>query len=108
MRGFGLSAANMAVMVGAFDGLDRVQIPHASSTTRIMQQVGGAFGTAVLAVILQRQLADHPAAIAYDHTFLWTLAFTALAFVPALLLPPGRHTTAVQQTAPAEPEPART
>ncbi|WP_222853395.1 MDR family MFS transporter [Fodinicola acaciae] len=87
IRGFGLSTANMAVMVGAFDGLDRDQIPHASSMTRIAQQVGGSFGTAVLAVLLQRQLAAYPAAAAFSHTFWWTLAFSGLAFVPALLLP---------------------
>ncbi|MEU7856132.1 MDR family MFS transporter [Nonomuraea sp. NPDC049141] len=83
VRGAGLSAANMAIMVGAFRGLDRARIPHASSTTRIMQQLGGSFGTAVLAVILQRQLADHPGA-AFGHTFAWALAFTVLAVVPAL------------------------
>jgi MFS family permease len=87
VRGAGLSAANMAVMVGAFRDLDRDQIPHASSTTRIMQQVGGSFGGAVLAVILQRQFAGHPGAVAFGHTFAWALAFTALAVVPALLLP---------------------
>jgi EmrB/QacA subfamily drug resistance transporter len=87
VRGAGLSAVNMAVMTGAFDGLSSERIPHASSTTRIMQQVGGSFGTAVLAVILQRQLAGQPGATAFGHTFLWSLAFTALALVPALLLP---------------------
>jgi EmrB/QacA subfamily drug resistance transporter len=91
VRGVGLSAATMAVMIGAFNGLAREQIPHASSATRIMQQVGGSFGTAVLAVILQTQLADHPGpagqAIAFGHTFTLALAFTVLAVVPALLLP---------------------
>jgi hypothetical protein len=61
-------------------------VPHASSATRILQQVGGAFGTAVLAVILARQAAAHPLAVAFDHTFWWSLAFTALAVVPALFL----------------------
>ena len=37
---------------GAFEGLPRTSVPDASSVTRIMQQVGGSFGTAVLAVIL--------------------------------------------------------
>lgn len=85
--GVGLSAANMAVMVGAFRDLRAEQIPHASSTTRIAQQLGGAFGTAVLAVILQRELTGHSGAAAFDATFLWVLAFTVVAVVPALLLP---------------------
>ncbi|GAA3549223.1 MDR family MFS transporter [Nonomuraea rosea] len=96
VRGAGLSSANMAIMVGAFQGLDRARIPHASSTTRIAQQVGGAFGAAVLAVVLQRQLAGHPAT-AFGHTFGWALALTALAVVPALLLPRVR----TEQPAPA-------
>jgi EmrB/QacA subfamily drug resistance transporter len=87
VRGAGLSAANLAVMVGAYDGLPRPRIPHASSVTRIAQQIGGSFGTAVLAVILVRQLTTHAPATAYAHTFTWSLAFTALAIVPAVLLP---------------------
>jgi MFS family permease len=95
LRGAGLSAANMAVMVGAYRDVDRAQIPHASTATRIAQQVGASFGTAVLAVILQGQLSAHPGApgarIAYGHTFLWALIFTAVSVVPALLLPRTRN-----------------
>ncbi|MFC4944671.1 DHA2 family efflux MFS transporter permease subunit [Pseudonocardia sp. GCM10023141] len=88
LRGIGLSAANLAVMVGAYRGLDREQIPHASSTTRIMQQIGASLGTAVLAVILQRELLAQPVvAVAFGHAFWWAVAFAALAVVPALLLP---------------------
>ena len=91
IRGAGLSAANMAVMVGAYRDLDREQIPHASIATRIAQQVGASFGTAVLAVVLARQLGAHPGgaglATAYSHTFLWALGFTLVSFVPALALP---------------------
>ena len=91
VRGMGLSAANMAVMVGAYRDLSPEQIPHASTTTRIAQQIGASFGTAVLAVVLARQLAAHSAAgqaaTAYGHTFLWALGFTLLSLVPALALP---------------------
>jgi EmrB/QacA subfamily drug resistance transporter len=92
VRGAGLGAATIAVMAGAFQGLSQAEIPHASSATRIMQQVGGAFGAAVLAVILAAQAAGHapgPAglAAAYGHTFWWCTGFTALALGPALLLP---------------------
>ncbi|MCX4099281.1 hypothetical protein LBW94_043830 [Nocardia sp. alder85J] len=91
VRGAGLSTLNLAVLAGAFLGIAPVDVPHASSITRVAQQLGGAFGAAVLAVILQRQFATHPAAhpMAFAHTFWWALAFSAVAFVPALLLP--RH-----------------
>ena len=87
VRGLGLSSVMLAVMVGAFRDLRPEQIPDASSTTRIMQQLGGSFGAAVLAVILQRQLAGHAAGTAYAHTFGWALAFSAIAVLPALLIP---------------------
>lgn len=93
VRGAGLSAANLAVMAAAYQGLERDQVPHASSATRVLQQVGGAFGTAVLAVILARQAAAHPLAVAFDGTFRWSLAFTALAAVPALFLVGARDQT---------------
>jgi EmrB/QacA subfamily drug resistance transporter len=92
LRGAGLGGTMLAIMVAAYEGLERSQIPHASSLTRITQQVGGSFGSAVLAVILQRQLAGHShtpsgQATAFAHTFWWTVAFSLLAFLPALFLP---------------------
>jgi hypothetical protein len=86
-------------MAGAFQGLTRADLPHASSVTRIAQQVGGAFGAAVLVVILASQTATHAAAgsgaaaLAFGHTFWWCVGFTAVAVIPALMLP-GRPTPA--------------
>jgi EmrB/QacA subfamily drug resistance transporter len=100
VRGAGLGAATIALMAGAFQGLNRADLPHASSVTRIAQQVGGAFGAAVLVVILASQTTAHAAAgpaataVAFGHTFWWCVGFTALAVIPALALagrpmPPG-------------------
>ena len=90
VRGAGLGGATIAVMAAAFEGLQPGQIPHASSATRIMQQVGGAFGASVLAVILARLALAHPGTLglasAFRGTFWWCLAFTVLALGPALLL----------------------
>ena len=52
VRGFGLGAVTMPLMAVAFLGLEHEEVPDASIITRIAQQVGGSFGTAVLAVIL--------------------------------------------------------
>jgi hypothetical protein len=58
---------------------------------RIFQQIGGALGTAILAVILQQAISatgsPHLIAHAFDTTFAWVLGLTALSFVPALALP---------------------
>jgi EmrB/QacA subfamily drug resistance transporter len=92
VRGAGLGAATIAVMAAAYESLSTDEIPHASSATRIMQQVGGAFGASVLAVVLERQITAHAAAgaarlaAAFGATFWWCLGFTALGLAPALLL----------------------
>ena len=83
VRGAGLSSANIALMAGAFTGLPKASVPDASSAVRITQQVGGSFGTAVLAMIL----AGHT----YHAAFCWSIGFTALAVLPALLLPSQRQ-----------------
>ena len=89
VRGAGLTTANMALMAGAFTGLPRESVPDASSVTRIMQQVGGSFGTAVLAVILVGP--------SFQATFWWSVAFTALAVLPAAMLP-ARRAAAQEQS----------
>ncbi|MBK6013849.1 MDR family MFS transporter [Streptomyces sp. MBT53] len=83
VRGFGVSAANMAVMVGAYQGLDRARIPHASTSIRIVQQLGGGVGTAVLATVL----AHDQSTTAFPHAFAWATAFTVVACAVGLCLP---------------------
>ena len=108
VRGAGLGAATIAVMANAFQGVPHQDVPDASTTMRIVQQVGGSFGAAVLAVILATQLASHAvltAAIrvaAFDTAFWWAIGFTVLAVAPAVLLPTRlrRHRTALARVPP--------
>ena len=92
IRGAGLGTIFMAVLFGAYEGLSPAEIPHASTTTRILQQVGGSFGTAIFAVVLQRGLATHAAtpAVAFDHAFACAIALTLPALVAAFFVPTGR------------------
>ncbi|WP_051808211.1 MDR family MFS transporter [Actinoplanes subtropicus] len=96
VRGAGLGTVMMAVLFGAYDGLAEPQVPHASTTTRIMQQLGGSFGTAILAVLLQRGLAAHAAdpAVAFDHAFAWSIALSLPALIAAFFVP-GRKKSGV-------------
>ncbi len=90
IRGFGLGAVTIPVMAVAFLGLAKQQIAHSSVVTRTVQQVGGSFGTAVLAVILSSAIAArHSAAAAFDIAFWWATGFSALAVLLALWLPAG-------------------
>jgi MFS family permease len=98
VRGLGMSAVILAVMVCAFQGLEPGDVPHASATVRILQQLGGSFGTAVLAVVVQRGL-THGTATAFGHAFGWTVVLTLLAVTVALMLP-GRPLREQPGTAP--------
>ena len=105
VRGFGLGAVTIPLMTAAFIGLERSEIPHASIITRIAQQVGGSFGVALLAVILDGALAqiatNHASASsAFDQAFWWSIGFTALAVVLSLILP-GKPTPLSSTAAPA-------
>jgi EmrB/QacA subfamily drug resistance transporter len=106
VRGAGLSAVSIAVMMAAYKGLSREQIPHASGTTRILLQIGGSFGVAVAAVVLQHQLAHNPAgavahAADFDATFWWMIGLTGVAALPTLLLPGKRRPDVAPSAAPA-------
>jgi EmrB/QacA subfamily drug resistance transporter len=97
IRGFGLGAVTMPVMVASYIGLDKQQIPHASVLTRTAQQIGGSFGTAVLAVILEGAIAAHPAtlAAAFHVAFWWSAGFSVIAVLLSLWLPGVQRAPAV-------------
>ena len=85
VRGAGLSGANIAIVTGAFRDVPRPSVPDAAIITRTLQQVGGSFGTAVLAVILVT--GANNTASSFHLAFGWAVGLTALALVPALLIP---------------------
>jgi EmrB/QacA subfamily drug resistance transporter len=92
IRGSGLGGLLIPIMASAYLGLRRDQVPHASIATRILQTIGGAFGSAILATIVQHQLSNSPVsdiqmvAGAYNVAFWWSIGFTVIAIIPALLL----------------------
>lgn len=93
VRGAGLSAVTIAVIAGAFKDISPGEVPDANAAIRIVQQVGGSFGAAVLAVILASGLLSHHAmtaaarGLAFDTAFWWAVGLTALTLVPAFFLP---------------------
>jgi len=103
VRGFGLGGVIIPVMAVAFRDTTPDQVPHASVLTRISQQVGGAFGTAVLAVVLESAVRAGGAGGAVDdafHTaFWWATAFAVLAVVACQWLPGRRARTAAAPAA---------
>jgi EmrB/QacA subfamily drug resistance transporter len=109
--GAGLGATITPSMAAAFQDLAHAEIPGATSAINVVQRVAASLGTALLAVILQRAIAanlsgfhgdigqaaalarhdpQHAApaiADAFGTTFWVAFALTAVALVPALMLP---------------------
>ena len=113
VRGAGLAPVTIAVMAGAFRDIRPADVPDASSTTRIVQQVGGSFGTAVLILILTRALVSHHAvtaaarALAFNTAFWWAIGLTVATLLPALFISPTPRAAPPVQDLPAREPPVR-
>lgn len=101
VRGVGLGAVMIPVMAVAYRGLTADDVAHASVLTRVTQQIGGSFGTAVLAVVLEHGLTTTTPSAAFDRAFWWAvgLSVATAAVVPALPKHQ-RHADAVQSLDP--------
>jgi Major Facilitator Superfamily len=110
VRGVGIGCAMMPSMSAAYATLDRAAVPRATSSLNVVQRVGGSIGTALLAVVLQHQIATGlsgggggsatlqrlpeavrqrvagPLADAFGHTFWWAVGMSVIAIGPALVL----------------------
>jgi len=90
VRGMGVGFAFMPAMSAAYAALDRSELSDATPQLNMLQRIGGSIGTAVLAVVLQRALSGAHglagAAGAYGTAFWWSLALTAAAILPCIVL----------------------
>jgi len=86
VRGLGIGAVLIPPMSVAYQDIQPTGIPHATMNTRIAQQVGASFGTAIVAIALQSQLA-HGAASAFQDAFWCAIGITIAAVLPAIALP---------------------
>jgi EmrB/QacA subfamily drug resistance transporter len=114
VRGLGMGATMMPSMSAAMQTLTHAAVPRATTALNIIMRVGGSIGTALLAVVLQHQITSRipaahggglaaaqnvPAAVharvapaladSFAHAFWWAIILTAVAFLPAVMLP--RH-----------------
>ncbi|MCL2482925.1 MAG: MFS transporter, partial [Propionibacteriaceae bacterium] len=88
IRGAGVGGFTVPLMADCFVGLAPPQVPIASVATRIIQNIGGAFGSAVLATVVSTMLINHVADLtgAYHAGFITSLIFMVIGIVPALFL----------------------
>jgi MFS family permease len=97
VRGIGAGFAFMPAMSAAFAALRPNELADATPQLNVLQRIGGSIGTAVLAVVLQRALVHthglDGTAGAYGTAFWWSLALTAVALGPCLVLLRAERTT---------------
>jgi predicted MFS family arabinose efflux permease len=110
VRGLGLGASIQPATAAAYAMIDSSQVPRATAALNTLRQVGGSIGTALLAVVLQhesrailsrgggaggllgplpagaRAQVSGPLAAAFGNTFMWAVAMTLLAMLPAVAL----------------------
>jgi EmrB/QacA subfamily drug resistance transporter len=90
LRGVGIGFAFMPAMTAAFAALERSELSDATPQLNALQRAGGAIGTGILAVVLQRALTGAHTltaqASAYGTAFWWSAGITALAIIPCVVL----------------------
>ena len=112
IRGVGIGLSFIPTTTVAFASLRTDQLSDATPQMNVLQRVGGAIGTAVLAVVLSHQIAEQvpgasagggleaagsipaaaraqladPLANAFGGAFWWAVALTAISIIPATIL----------------------
>lgn len=128
LQGIGMGMAMMPAMTAAYQALEPAAVARATAALNSLQRIGGSLGTALLAVVLQHQIASSIPTVgsaglnglagagagvqarlapllatSFGHSFWWSLGLFGLALVPAWFLPRHRY-----QPATPQPEPALT
>jgi EmrB/QacA subfamily drug resistance transporter len=90
VRGVGIGLSFIPTTTVAFASLRKDQLSDATPQMNVLQRVGGAIGTAVLAVVLQRASkgANSPAELAdaFGTAYWWAVGICAASMIPVLVL----------------------
>ena len=91
VRGIGVGGITIPVMSDSYVGLQKSQVSAASVATRTIQNVGAAFGSAILATVVSSALTAKEVAVAnivdaYHVGFITSLIFMGISILPALFL----------------------
>ncbi|MBB6174390.1 EmrB/QacA subfamily drug resistance transporter [Nocardiopsis mwathae] len=89
VRGLGMAMIGAPVMNIVYSRIEPDHLPRASAALNLLNTVGGAVGTAALAVVLQDRLSAHGPDIAgaFADTFWWVVGLCLLAAAGATRLP---------------------
>lgn len=102
IRGGALSAVNVAISAGAFAGLSAAEVPAGSAVVRLVQQLGGSAGTAILATVVAGFVGVRPL-VGFHTAFLWSIGLTVVALIPCLMIPSPSAASSPGRTPPGPP-----
>jgi EmrB/QacA subfamily drug resistance transporter len=109
VRGLSIGLCFMPAMSAAFSAMRPDQISDATPQINALQRTGGAIGTAVLAVVLQRAGAGahSPAELAgaFDTAYWWAFGIAALSLIPCIMLLRAERPQSEPEPLAAHPEP---
>jgi EmrB/QacA subfamily drug resistance transporter len=109
VRGLSIGLCFMPAMSAAFSAMRPDQISDATPQINALQRTGGAIGTAVLAVVLQRAgaTAHSPAELAdaFDTAYWWAFGIAALSLIPCIMLLRAERPKGEPEQPRGEPEP---
>ena len=88
LRGVGIGFSFMPAMTAAFAALRPDQLSDATPQLNVLQRIGGAIGTAVLAVVLQRATghATTKPVGAFQDAYWWSVGICVLSLIPVFVL----------------------
>ncbi len=90
VRGVSIGMSFMPAMSAAFAAMRPEQLSDATPQMNVLQRLGGAVGTAILAVVLQRAIGRSHApghlAAGFDTAYWWALGIAALSLIPCFVL----------------------
>ncbi|BAE83465.1 hypothetical protein DSY1676 [Desulfitobacterium hafniense Y51] len=91
VRGVGIGGVTIPMMTDAYTGMVKQEIAQASVGTRLMQNIGGAFGSAVMATAVSLSIQGKTPTIplmttAYHDGFMLALVLSLVLVIPSLFL----------------------
>jgi MFS family permease len=110
VRGVSIGFSFMPAMAAAFAAMRPEQLSDATPQLNVLMRLGGAIGTTVLAVVLQRAAGPAPSiahlARAFDAAYWWALGIALLSLIPCVMLlraeSPRERRREAERQAPAE------
>ncbi|MBK1812225.1 multidrug efflux MFS transporter [Clostridium sp. YIM B02505] len=101
IRGIAQGGLTIPVMSDSYNNVPKELISEATTATRMLQNIGGAIGTAILATIIQHSIGSQAPTkdlllTSYHNSFVFTVVSLVVALIPAFFLTNNRKKEVVK------------